>query len=667
MNNEYYKKYLKYKTKYLELLKQSGDFPVGVINSPLEISKPWYNLSGHTLFCTSDFEGGTPFKNLIRSENIIDTVSENISNTVLEALNKAFIFDPDGNISKLKTDTTAFAFLGDLLDNNAFSIRLMERMINLKETYPKRVILLGGNRDFNKIRMGIELFIHTCDAHPISGDKGLPWDGTVDIQGLLDRLSKVKFEFRHQGIPDYLKDIGLWDNSINKGELDIYNDKNNINERIKIMYSKTLGIMDGTKFMKQEISEMFRINLNLPNYSEEVVAKLICTIHMVMAFDWSEVKLPSYLSRFNALYKKYLTYCHVIAGFTMDGKIGVLSHGSLPIKTGIERTLTHPFGYDANSPLFVESKETKLARENRELQKRTDLIKEETINRPKTSEIEKLRSEIKPTAILKPLTPTQLEGLKTDVKSKQSSLLSVVSMIEIEKIELIKEYQQLRYMPYEYSKFPMITKFVHLTALTKDPKYPQANATYSPVVWSQPEDISKFPDIQLRLVGESISELKGGSPGYENWINNDKPKSHHIVQSGSDYVHYNIFGHTPAFFNPTYYRVNKTLHVNLDASKIEAQSNLSSFGFLVINRKETRLMGRIKFNTVAKNKEDGTAIYQDKVGYNTETIRSKLSGQFHYYNELIKESGPAQLLKTDTIIGLPYTVEMQPGFNKLIK
>ena len=607
MNQEYYKKYLKYKTKYLELLKQSGGDPIGAINKQIDSSTPWYNLSDHTLFCTSDFEGGNPFTNLRSSD--AGKASTNVTN----ALNNAFEMK-DGLIINLKPNT-AFAFLGDLMDNHKFSIRLMQRMINLKETSPRKVILLGGNRDFNKIRMGIELFLQTKE-------KDLPWDGTNTIQDLLDRLSKVEFEFRHKGIPDYLRDVNLWDKIIIDNKLDVYNDINNISGRLNAMYSNTLGIMNKTKFMKEELNDMFKITLS--NYSDEVVDKLLCTIHMVMAFDWSCVKLPGYLSEFNGLYQKYLTLCHVIAGFRINNKIGILSHGSLPINTDKgNRTLTYPFGYDANSPLFTEYEK-----------------KVEIDNNASTSG--KFKDEI--------------VRLKSENKTKKSSLLSIISMIELEKKELMTEYQKLRNIQYTYENFPMVTKFVHLTALTKDINYPQANATYSPVVWSQPEDISKFPDIQLRLGGESNS-LSGGSPGYKNWIENDKPKSRHIVDAGNDYVHYNIFGHAPNYFNPIYYRKDKTLHVNLDISKAEAQANSYSFSFLVINKTDTKLIGRIQFNKA------------DKVGYATEEIRKKLSDHDHYYNEVISESGPVKLLKTDNIISLEYHVVSSgpPDFHKLIK
>jgi hypothetical protein len=600
MNNEYYKKYLKYKTKYLELSKQVGGEPI-VIRDLSDIPKTWYNLDNHTLFCTSDLEGGNPFDNLRSSE------PGKPSTDVKNALTNAFEIN-NGLITNLKPNT-AFACLGDLLDNNPFSIRLMESMIKLKEKHPHKVILIGGNRDFNKIRMGIELYIHNT-----AQNNSLPWTGTTTIQELLAKLGDTtnQFKFRYESIPDYLQKVGEWDDTINgytdkKGktippQLEMYKDKTKISERLNAMYKHTLGIKDGTKHMKTELAEMLQISLN--DYSPEVVDKLLCTIHMLMAFDWCQAKLPPYLSRFNALYQKYLTFCHVIAGFTMNDKTGILSHGSIPINTegkgGLtKRSLTFPFGYNAENTLFKST--------------------------------------------------------------TKSSLPHIISMIELEKIELINEYKTLRDTQYNYKDFPMVTKFVHLTAGTKDDVYPQASFQNSPVVWgNQEKDLTKYPDISFRL-----SRQDGGAPGFQNWVDNDNKKQHLILDEGKDNIDYNIFGHSPAYYNPIYYRKKDTLHVNLDISKAELQSNLYTFAFLVINNKETKLIGRIAFTKIDSNNTDGTVNYKNNTGYATQEIIDKLSNHDHYYVHKI-EDGSVNLSMTDKILGLPYKAGRGEGYNKLI-
>ena len=108
--------------------------------------KSYYNLSNTNFFCFSDEEGGAPF--------IFNSVSDDKG--IPKILNDHFEFT-DGIITKLK-DNTSFAFLGDLVDNSNHSIRLLESFIRLKSDKPDNVILIGGNRDFNKVRMGIELY-----------------------------------------------------------------------------------------------------------------------------------------------------------------------------------------------------------------------------------------------------------------------------------------------------------------------------------------------------------------------------------------------------------------------------------------------------------------------------------------------------------------------------
>jgi hypothetical protein len=570
MNNKHdvnYLKYLKYKNKYNTLKNQliGGNRHITLASI---IPEPWYNLSKHTLFCSSDFEGGAPFTNFRDDRR-----------EVSKELNNAFVFE-NGMISDIK-ENIAFSFVGDLLDNNCYSIRLMHKMINLKNKYPTRVIIIGGNRDFNKVRMGIELFMQTSN-------KELPWLGTVNMDNLIERLNTETFEFRHQGIPDYLQNVTLWDKIISEGKLNIYNEKQNFYDRILTMYKFTKGIQT-LDHMKNELKQLYP-NTSLDKLTDDIWGKLLCTIHMVMAFEWNS--LPNYLLPLNGLYIKYLSICHVIAGFNIDGKLGILSHGSIPLTTGTDvRKLTYPFGYNNNS--------------------------------------------------------------------QKAPLITIIKMIESEKMELIKECSKLRDTPYN-TNFPMINKFIHLTALTSDNKLSNAHSKYSPVVWSQPEPINNLPDIKIKLSGK----LEGG--GYETWYNNDltKPQKY-VLEDGNDIINYNIFGHAPAYYNPLFNRKQHTLHVNLDISKIDGQSNSTSFAFLVISNTITRILGRIKFQQMDNNKNGDKYNYVVNTGYETEEIRKQLAGHDHYYKIDIPQIGPVHLLKTDKIPGLNYIVKPD-GFNKLI-
>ena len=62
-------------------------------------------------------------------------------------------------------DGFAFVFGGDLFDKGSGDIRLCRLLCDLKERYPNRVYLLGGNRDLNKLRISAELSRSPDECH----------------------------------------------------------------------------------------------------------------------------------------------------------------------------------------------------------------------------------------------------------------------------------------------------------------------------------------------------------------------------------------------------------------------------------------------------------------------------------------------------------------------
>ncbi len=64
-------------------------------------------------------------------------------------------FDDDGRI--MVDDDTIFVFGGDAVDRGPWSRRVVRTLIDVKERAPDRVVLLGGNRDINKLRLPREL------------------------------------------------------------------------------------------------------------------------------------------------------------------------------------------------------------------------------------------------------------------------------------------------------------------------------------------------------------------------------------------------------------------------------------------------------------------------------------------------------------------------------
>jgi hypothetical protein len=149
---DFQQKYLKYKNKYLGLkykvdilneLKLSNNF--NETRKQLGGVESFYDLTGKRLYCYSDEEGGNPFR-------LQEDIGDKDSIGIFAQLNSDFILN-DGLIVGFKKPDVALSFLGDLLDNNKYSIRLLQSFIKLKHENPDKVILIGGNRDFNKIRL----------------------------------------------------------------------------------------------------------------------------------------------------------------------------------------------------------------------------------------------------------------------------------------------------------------------------------------------------------------------------------------------------------------------------------------------------------------------------------------------------------------------------------
>ena len=118
------------------------------------------------LFFFSDEEGGAPFPIFSTPTGSVLPVS-GPKDAVLDTLDASFKFEQVGAngtsiISGIK-ENVAFAFLGDLTDRSPYDIRITRNMIKMKEDPANngKVILIGGNRDFNKVRVADEFGIQT--------------------------------------------------------------------------------------------------------------------------------------------------------------------------------------------------------------------------------------------------------------------------------------------------------------------------------------------------------------------------------------------------------------------------------------------------------------------------------------------------------------------------
>ena len=297
-----------------------------------------YNFTNAWFF--SDEEGGNPFRFDQDGDRVIGTNRS----LVESALRANFTFGEDpadifnyGLITGL-TEGTSLIFLGDLVDNEKYSIRCLRSMISLKQRFPDNVLLIGGNRDFNKIRIGFELFF-------INEKKNtLPWIGYESLGTLLHGENHVLRE----GIPSYLQGVQTWDVP---GVAPVYSNNKEFKNRVEGIFSLTMGAGDGSLLLSEvrilfpELEGIISINPH----------KFLCLFHMLMAFEWDISELPDYLQGFGdyvGLYPKYLRLAHVAAKFKIgpggDNPIGVVSHGGFPFLTtpaGETHRMTAPLGY----------------------------------------------------------------------------------------------------------------------------------------------------------------------------------------------------------------------------------------------------------------------------------------------------------------------------------
>ena len=498
-----------------------------------------YDFKGD-LFLFSDEEGGAPFR-LDHDDKLIGR-DQGLPVTIGEA----FSISPEGFIDGLQ-DGTNLAFLGDLVDNSIYSFRVLKAMVDLKNTYADRVLLISGNRDFNKIRMGIELFLQAEDGT-------LPWTGVTTVPDMIARLASNKFTFRKMDTPTYLKNVGTW-NSL-AAELDSVYSSGDILKRVSLMFTKTLGIARGELDQIEEINALFPgANLNFVSDPLKAV-KTLCAIQMVMSFMWTSEEIPiPELHPYIGLYPKYLNRSHVIALFNYYGEMGVMSHAGIPQtfldpKTGSmnKHALTSPFGFFYQTPKFNPG------------------------------------------------------GLRT-----------IISRIEDEKTRLVNALEIVKTDGYTNDALSdintSIDKFIHLTALTTLSN--GASSLDSPIVGFQPIATEARQDILVQLGGGWI-EADLAAEGEKLYVN-----------EGTDVIAYNIYGHAPQGFLPTAFRHDKTLHVCLDVSKIEGQTNNYSYAMLHMKPEANpQFIGRILFPPQGPlNQYDAISkMYADRVVYYTHEL-----------------------------------------------
>ena len=240
-------------------------------------------------------------------------------------------------------DNIALAYTGDLFDNRPHSLRLLQAMVHLKNKNFNKVIIVGGNRDFNKLRLGMELFVNIKNENGEINSN--IFDGTITFDTLLEQ----NFEFKMTQVPEYWNHPNWKSPKDPKPQIftkgndnDIFTTKN-IQERIDFIMTETMGI-PGKAYIT-EIKEIFNIT------DDDKTYKLICLLFMAMCFNWEQKFLISdddikgkLFNSFKGILYHYLEMMNTIAYFQLGTKTGFLSHSGM-----LEKGITAPLGYEPKS------------------------------------------------------------------------------------------------------------------------------------------------------------------------------------------------------------------------------------------------------------------------------------------------------------------------------
>ena len=237
----------------------------------------------------------------------------------------------------LSDANNAIVFTGDLIDREGYCIRLLHffHMLKTYKNNKKFVMLCGGNRDFNKIRMYEECYFVKNGAGEV-----LPWDETMKtekdfyefcVDVATNFSTKYKFKNTAKDLAPALTGTQAWDNTVINT---VFTDDLS---RIEKIYVKTLGAGTYLEKVVEEVRSIFGVYFSPPQQNLNLA--VIAILNMIMGFVWDEKDLPPLFQQpkykfLNGLYVKYLENAHIIACFNAGNKHGIASHSGVPFNGG---------------------------------------------------------------------------------------------------------------------------------------------------------------------------------------------------------------------------------------------------------------------------------------------------------------------------------------------
>lgn len=449
-----------------------------------------YDFTGKNIIVCSDWEGGVPV-----------TASKRLKDYLLY----------DNHALTLKNESTALIFAGDLIDNSTHSIRLMMSLLEITEN----ILVVGGNRDFNKIRLADEHFM-LYDDNPCITSKaftGKTLDQAIDI--IKDNITNFTFKFSSADIINQGYKVKPW--HINNYALF----ERTLQDRVGRVYLDMYGI--GT-VNEGAVSFIFKelVELGLVENSSDSLYKTIAVLlfNMLASRNWTDdVQIQfigtngiDYTERFNGLYVKYMKKCEMAAIFKQGDNYGFVSHG----------------GFSQFSDYMTD----KLGL---------------------SYELTKLRESLLPEAI--PVTFQQ--GNITDILKAYNGLKDS-AIANLTGVDLVRKNSGVQYM-------------IHMTAGTKYYVEEGSTAVYH-------HSLSPILGYQAPRKGKQI-KLKGGKRPYS--ISGAVSYTGLNMQDGIPFK-WVIYGHQPRGIIPAASKKDNTYHICLDVSKVEGQTNNTSYAAMVI-------------------------------------------------------------------------------------
>jgi hypothetical protein len=556
-----------------------------VLKAEYRIGSPVYDFSDKTVHIFSDEEGGAPF----RSED----------NSKLFGLNFKQIKDTGKHIISGPKDKSALIFLGDIQDNSVHNIRLMQSFLQMKKDNPDHVILIGGNRDFNKVRMADEYYMLYDGSNAILADTSIEdskkQQFTNFVHEILKNQTPLTFKWNQKDLVPGTLDVTPW-HKMNHVLFD-----KQLKDRVLRTYLDTFAafnddptnpqqanipdrdyaakhVKNGEYFIFKELIDMgVYKEITDNNINKDIeIAIVACLFNMVASRCWPKENLKFTIDEnLIGLYVKYIAQCEICAIFKHGEKFGFVSHAGLP---RFEDKLTSELGLALDFTNTIKGLVTTSATHP------SDSVK-----------LEKIVSAYKTfTTTLGDLIETKQDVNKANHKLFRAEPLvkEIIRMSAPTKYEVTDEYNI-----YHHSMSP-------------------------PVGWFDPYG----PIKQKGLVSHyHVVSLDGGAGSkYQRTVKEPLTYADLKKTPTATHVTWNIFGHQPRGVVPSVSVVDtsgdglkltdKTMYnICLDVSKIEGQTNENSYAMMVIGADANdngSILGRIDLNN--NNTRKMMIVYDDK-------------------------------------------------------